>query len=392
MINFNVNSDNKLDVNFYVYDYPIGAVLSMGNNQVYSVRYAEQEFAFQLLNFDSSKKMLEYQISLSSFNECFCMETHECKNNRCELKQQNKKYGYLYVYESEATYNPEWRKNAEYQMKKFKEGIESITNGKIMVTADILGEYKTDELCWNPADATHFEYALNYLQDTILLGSLPGSSFKLLSTIYYDITINKLDCNKCNVETSGKNTIVSIKCDRSLMPKDHFDYLGSIKAKASAQLNFKISDYDDIFVVYGRFGRVDPNENDKNLMYACRSMVGIISAWSSLEFSENSLKFNGVTDCRKINYLMSYYADAPGWHTIIHEILHKFGADDVYDTGIVFGLVSSRDLALKIDSNADQSIMGNGKRICADKNNCKPEEIEFLYLDKYNKRAIGIWD
>jgi hypothetical protein len=88
---------------------------------------------------------------------------------------------------------------------------------------------------------------------------------------------------------------------------------------------------------------------------------------------------------------------------MVHEILHRFGAVDVYDTGLHFGVQSSRAEALAIDPRTDESIMGtelrpscmdaeNGKvdTIEKDGNKCTLEEIERIYVDKLNQQKIGL--
>jgi hypothetical protein len=354
--------------------------------------YANHKLSFQITNFDESTDTLYYRIMLRETDNCNCLKTQICINKRCELTNQKRKYGYLYVYESDQTYNPKWKIEAEDIISKLSSGIESITDGKVKVDFDILGEYKTDLLCWNPAVA-NIEYKLNFCPKcTPILTRLPGSKFRFSGQNLYDVTITQINCDKCSVSTEGLNTKILLSCDLPALHKDSTTYLRKLKQIASKDLGFDLTYYDDIFVIYGRFGRVDPNRNDRNLYYACGNVEGVIGGWSSLEFSENSLLFNGVTDCEKIHSGLKTKYDAPGWQIGVHEILHEFGAVDIYDTGLTFGLSSRKEIALNIDPRAEESVMGDRKRTCVDPFNCNEEETEFLYLDEYNKGLMGIWD
>ena len=174
------------------------------------------------------------------------------------------------------------------------------------------------------------------------------------------------------------------------MSREHSSLLYQLRSNAFSSLGLDPGKYDSVFVIYGKFGGVDPNENDKNLIYSCVNLIGNIGGYSNLEFAENELKKNGVLDCRKFWGRVHY--SAPGWQIIVHEILHRFGAIDIYDTGTVFGIKSEREKALETDPNADQSVMGNRKRVCINQEACTKEELDFLYLDKYNKELMGIWD
>ena len=387
------NKNNNLEMVVFIGDFPIKTISPIFKSFVYNVDYADKTFWFRLNSFDVANNQVEYTSSFFSSSKCNCPQTQECRKGRCELKLDEKKYGYLYVYEGNNTYNPEWRKNAEEQEKKLSGGIESLTNGKINVKVDIIGEYKTEDLCWNPADASYFEYKIDG-QD--LNGILPGSSYGTSHNAYYgEVDIKKLDCFYCSMG-KGKDrygnsfTEISLKCDKPSLSIDHAKYLGAVKEKASLKLGFNLKDYDGLFVVYGRFGDVDPNENEKNRIYRCGTMEGTLAGYSMLEFSENNLKFNGILDCKDQNSMVSY--NMPGWHIIVHEVLHTFGAVDVYDTGFILGIGTQKEFALELDPKTGQSIMGDSKRVCANPISCTSDELDYLYLDKYNKRLIGIWD
>jgi len=391
--------------------YPFKKLSSLTENRIYLVKYANLALFFHLVDFDEVNNILMYRVYTAFSGECNCLNTQECRNDRCELKEQNKKYGYLYVYEGDDTYNPDWREGAEFQIEKFTEGLLEVSNRKLRVDVDILGEYKTDLVCWNRGDKTFIELERD---GDLFLDKLPGSDFDVFRKIFVyedaktNIEILKLDCDKCSPfeqfkEGDVTKLFVDLECDNALMPMEHFQFLDAIKQNAASQLGFDSEDYDEIIVVYGRFGRLDP-DGDENTIYGLCGPFGdnTISGYANLEFAENNLNHKGIVDCRELRRESKYFNvytrksevkySAPGWHSLVHEVLHRFHTKDVYDTGFVFGIKSDRSIALEVDPNADQSIMGNKERLCVDQNECTQEELDHIYLDKYNKRIMGIWD
>jgi hypothetical protein len=131
--------------------------------------------------------------------------------------------------------------------------------------------------------------------------------------------------------------------------------------------------------------------------YKCYQEGGGIVAIPSM-IGENTL-FNGqgenyFIDCPSEGFPTFGEYAKPGWQILTHELLHLLGAKDVYNTFILGD--SYYDEASEIDSNINKSIMGDNLRDCMegyqelDGDLCSLEDIEDLYLDKYNRILMGL--
>jgi len=394
----------------------------------------------------SSEHHLENSCLLSNGTLVVCKNNQECINNKCTLKYQTGKYGVIYVYESDLTHNPDWRKYLERDLEKTQKSLLELTNNKLNYSFDILGEVYTKELCWNPAIlGIRYKTIIKEVDlsnnNTIFItpfnttSQIPGSSFGshtlvidstkrkvikedkeyLISTDYVDM---KIDCPKCKVYYEDRTNIfqkkfpnqdyievnttyVEIDCDNNLVNlKFNQQLLNNIKEVASQKLNFDLNNYEDIILIFGNFGRILPYESEDNLMYRCTTSEGFIGGYSNLIFAENEIKSGGLIDCVSPGYSGGVFYDSLGWHMLVHEFLHPLGAVDIYDTGTILGYDSPayyRSKALEADPLADESIMGNSDRICKQetektkKGECTKKELERVYLDKYNKDIIGIY-
>jgi len=411
-----------------------------------------------------TKNVSNYLIfSGQGWNMCFsnadCSEHHSCINNKCILDNTNYKLGLVYVYDDASTYNPNWKNEFEIIDSKVVNFIKDVTNDKVDPSIDILGEVQTNLFCWNPATAG---IKCFYSGDLFNYIRLPGSSFCGDSMDLDCEKIEVSDCPKCKIEQiqkpemgegnlvcsfgdsvtlpgecnsqfkpficdgstgnlvldctlcgcdegqfcneiSGrcvsspltKNYLVSVDCGTSSFLD--IDNLG-LSEEISNKLSINFDDYDGVFLIFGKFGQILPDESDINLKYRCQGIAGVIGGYSNLIMVENSIKSGGLILCDTIGGIPFY--DKTGWHAMVHEILHRFGAVDIYDTGtslIGYDVSFDQKRARLIDSKADESIMGNEDRECIDEggyeidgNICTKEELERVYLDKYNKQKIGI--
>jgi hypothetical protein len=379
---------------------------------------------------------------LQNGTEIICKDTQECKNGNCVLAPQSKKYGVLYIYESQNTYNSNWQQNLEEDFLKTYKTLLDLTNNRINYSFDILGEMKTTEFCWNPAflgiNQTQEIISINITNNEIIsqesiniISPLPGSGFGT-NTQVIDSTKRKegnlfkierpkdlkLDCPSCKIYYKNRTeefqelfpeknfidvntTYIEIDCINNVVEqKFNSSLLEELKLRASNELNFDLEGYDEIIVIFGNLGRILPRESEINHKFRCKTAIGFIGGYSSLIFAENELKSEGdFVECIEDSYSGNTWYEPTGWHILVHEFLHHFGAVDIYDTGTIFGYNSpayNRQKALEIDSRADESVMGNSDRACKQltqetkKDECSNSEIERVYLDKYNKRLIGI--
>ena len=84
---------------------------------------------------------------------------------------------------------------------------------------------------------------------------------------------------------------------------------------------------------------------------------------------------------------------------MMHEILHYLGAVDVYSAGMSEGIDQERSEALQVDSRVGESVMGDEFRSCMDTGRyvkegvtCSEDELEQVYLDRYNRALLGFID
>ena len=220
-----------------------------------------------------------------------------------------------------------------------------------------------------------------------------------------------LDCTRCGCDSDQFCDDISGSCFAVGFEENHTKYLVSInssnglsyenlfengtyyillKSEIASNLDFNFDDYDGVFIIFGRLGiplMSEPHFYD----YKCRVSDDIIGGYSSLIMGEDAIKSGGLVDCALHHPTESdrfYYRT--GWHMIAHEILHNIGAVDVYDTSLSFGIASDREISLLIDSRTDESIMGNDEKPCMIDFSCNSEDLDEVYLDKYNRFNIGL--
>ncbi len=323
-----------------------------------------------------------------------CQQNHSCINSRCILDNIGYQLGLVYIYYNEDTYNPGWRTEFEAINQKVINGIKEATNNKVSPTISMLGEVQTDIFCWNPARVGAKLRNLDLGGEIYI--RMPGSDFSSTGIGIDRYEIVESYCDNCVVD----GDLYKMDCEDGLSPSNLWesDRLSRLNQQISQELGFNFDDYDGVFIVFGKLGHTLPDESNINLQYLCSTFSrGVIGGYSNLIMAENSIKSGGLTDCGSLNTISTY--ERTGWHMMVHEILHRFGAVDVYDTGTVFGYDPSfyRNRARLIDPKTDESIMGNEERECKEKGGvetdgdiCTNAELESIYLDKYNRQKVGI--
>ena len=339
-------------------------------------------------------------------NPCVsCPKNKECNGVKCMLKESPYKLGLVYVYYDEDTYNPNWRAAFGAIIPKVENGIKQLTDSKVDASIEILGEVHTNRFCWNPA-TLGFSYKTQdytFASGEVVPGQivdeiLPGSQFNN-PEIRVSGKVVSNNCKNCKIEESDSGlTTVSISCENPLSYDNLFvsNKLDLLNSDISYALGKNLSTYDGIYIVFGKLGTLLP-DSTKNLRYRCTTVGGFIGGYSSLIMAENSMLAGGQVDCSQLGGGLLDTYDKAGWQTMVHEIMHRFGAVDTYDTATTFGIVSERQKALEIDPHADESIMGNNAKACIDEggweqdgNVCTMNDLEKLYLDKYNRQNIGL--
>jgi hypothetical protein len=364
------------------------------------------------------------------------------QENQC----QNKRIGVVYAYESDKTYNFDWRQQVEPLFPKVRDSLLEISGCKLNYSFDILGSIQTNQFCWNPAEVgvsynesiTKIDRHTNQIiskEFLITTTPLPGSDFDDAIVIHsteriidengksYLEIINlekiELNCPHCKIYSEDRTkefqelfpdenyikvntTYIAPDCNDALLithPYESYaNRLNNLKSDAAQLLNFNKNDYDELMIIFGKLGTILPSESEINFKFRCTHAIGFIGGWGDLTFAENFLLKGDFIECPSKGYGGFVFYEIPGWHAIVHEFLHRVGAVDIYDTGTMLGYESPayrRAKALEIDPLADESIMGNEDRACkklaeiTKKDECSKTELERVYLDKYNKEIIG---
>ncbi len=198
---------------------------------------------------------------------------------------------------------------------------------------------------------------------------------------------------QCSFHSDEKAYVISIGCNNTLDFHNLWQTskLDELNRQISTDLGFNFQDYNGVFIIFGRLGI--PLMTESHFYdYKCITGDAIIGGYSNLIMGEDSIKSGGIVDCKTYGppgASQNFYYRT-GWHLLVHEILHRLGAVDVYDTGTAFGIYTQRDLALLIDSNANQSIMGDDAPSCMSTFDCAAQQLDSIYLDRYNSYLTGL--
>jgi hypothetical protein len=159
--------------------------------------------------------------------------------------------------------------------------------------------------------------------------------------------------------------------------------------------NLDLSNYDYKVIILGRAGPIIPQTGKKEKHFFCNTITTgetIGYAWGGddvIIMVENGLKIPSYYKCPSfIKFAM------PGWQQIVHEILHKFGAVDVYEFDWQKNPNREKALKLEPESEVDKSIMANGWAGYCSKYratySCTASDLEKIYLDKFNRIKLGL--
>lgn len=214
------------------------------------------------------------------------------------------------------------------------------------------------------------------------------------------------DCGNCTVTSGDKldefknlfpdqgfskviKTFVRLNSPKGVTIDNLNNRLSLLNSELESKLSFKFSDYDGVLVLFGKLGKVLPGESQEALAHRCYLQIeGSIGGFSTLIFSGNNMLSGGPIICPRGVTLY----DEAGWHTIVHEILHRFGAVDVYDLPLGHeGFKSYKQEALAVDPKTDESVMGNNDRTCIAAQTCTMQELDRLYIDVYNQRLLDAY-
>ena len=304
------------------------------------------------------------------------------------------KYAVIYISESDDTYNSNWR-NIKESFDKVSAGLTSLSGGKYDVKFDLLGEKRINNFCWNPA--AFFSFDSMYIP-------FPGTQFDGQNSTSFCTTGNISSvaaCPHCKITepgvlgcTVGRTVSIENTCSNKI-PNFSYDDGGfsNMKQTLLSQLSNNPGQYTDTVIVFGRLG---PAVFDSHYAeYECTGVHSTTLGWSNFALSEYALQpVSPVIDCSRFNppEAAVKYNDI-GWKVILHEILHNFGAVDVYHTGMAVGVNSDYQEALAIDPRVNESIMGDRREPCMDLSRsgivCTESQLDQVYLDKYNRAKMG---
>jgi hypothetical protein len=336
-----------------------------------------------------------------------CSERSQiCVNDKCQPKSKLN-YGLVYVYDSADTYNPNWQTEFNDIKQKIEASFPTFTD-KVTVTIDILGEIQTDTFCWNPGEiGVEWDVTGDDGSTWTQLIPLPGSTFNFPKyTVQDGYQLKSSTCTNCKFETDDVGEHYAIDCSSPLADYENLfstGKIGKLHQEISNELSINYNDYAGMFVIFGKFG-IDTRDT-RYLEFTCTTGFPETGGYSVLIMAENAITNVYYEDCSQFNNLgaeLGAYLQ-PGWHRMVHEILHRIGAVDIYSTGFSHGTKSYRDKALEVDPRADESIMGDSIRpLCMedastgergyeyDGTMCSTQELESIYLDLYSKQIIGI--
>jgi hypothetical protein len=321
------------------------------------------------------------------------------------------KVGIIYIWESNETYNPNWLSDLSSSKQKIESALNEIfkKQGK-KFDVDFLGEFKAENLCWNPSKIA-FILENSYYPNSIEKGSyrwMPGSQLTPTGNEYDYLCFSKnskilwLDCppTRCEEFTHPSlpdDKCFKIKCDNKYftLAMENQEWVKFLLEELGVKFN--LSDYDFKLIILGKAGPIIPQTGDKekhffdNVMTA-GEVMGYYYGSGVIVMTENGLRIPSYYHRTGEVIFTKFFM--PGWQQVVHEILHYFGAVDVYPPPL-FEQNPHREKALKLEpeSEVDKSIMANGWAGYCNKyayHQCTPEYPEKIYIDKYNRIKLGL--
>lgn len=328
------------------------------------------------------------------------------------------KIGVVYVSESNQTYNPNWRTDLYPLKSKIENALNAIFEQKgRKFTLDFLGEFESKDLYWNPSRIAFIQE--NSLAPSSLergwLMEMPGSRLLRVPAENNAVCLPKrrailwsnCPASRCEEFSDSRPDFADSQCFKAKsygrnFPLNTLDssWINPLLSTLTSS-NINLSNYDYRIIVLGKAGPIIPQtgEYEKNLR--CNTIIsqeaqGYASLVNNvIVMTENGLQIPAYYKCP--DYIRM---DASGWQQIIHEILHGFGAVDVYEQPLFLGAHESiqgqRNEAIKLEpeSEVDKSIMAHGWAGYCNKYgatySCKQEDLEKIYIDKYNRIKLDL--
>ncbi|MCX7589799.1 MAG: hypothetical protein N2Z85_02575 [Patescibacteria group bacterium] len=141
-------------------------------------------------------------------------------------KKEYKKIGIVYISESDQTYNPNWRTDIYDNKIKIENGLNTLFIKKgIKFVVDFWGEFRANNLCWNPTRIAFIEKSKKLPLTTYVV--IPGSKLAegdgytcLGHSDYWDIVW--FDCDRC--EKFDNSYFPNQQCFRINCGKKHMLY------------------------------------------------------------------------------------------------------------------------------------------------------------------------
>lgn len=344
---------------------------------------------------------------------CGCPSGYEVYNDQCVTnvtKSEYKKIGIVYVSESNETYNANWRTDLYPNKSKIENALNDIFSKKgEKFVVDFLGEYRANNLCWNPNRIAFIQESA-YYPGSIEKGwytQIPGGQLcqgscnytclpKYRTTLWSDCSQSR--CEEYNNPDFPDSQCFRVKCDNKYftLSLQNLSWIDPFLNELQSSVSF--SNYDYKVIVLGKAGPIIPEIGEKEKHFfdtvaVSGEIMGYYAPSSKLiVMTENGLRIPSYYHYSGEAIWTKFFM--PGWQQIIHEILHTFGAVDVYKPGY-FQQNLNREEALKLEpeSEVDKSIMANGwPGYCNDyqSTSCTAQDTEKIYLDKYNKIKLGL--
>ncbi len=337
--------------------------------------------------------------------------------NQDSLNKVDYKIGIVYISESDQTYNPNWRVDLYPYKKKIENALGDIFSKKDKIfVVDFLGDFMANDLCWNPSKIAFIQEKYRN-PGSIEKGwkiQMPGSAlakngdysclYTRRVTLWSDYDSTRMEEFKDPNHYEFPNVqCFKIKCDQrhytlSLNNSSWIEHL--LNNLKSADFDF--SNYDYRVIVLGNAGPIIPQTGEKEKQFFDNVMTtGDVMGYYYDDGSSGGVIVMTENGLRIPSYYHSAGEDVtftkifmPGWQQVVHEILHSFGAVDVYEFDWVKNPNRIEALKLEPESEVDKSIMANGWsgycNVYESVHLCTAQDTEKIYLDKFNRIKLDL--
>lgn len=361
---------------------------------------------------DSKPKYCDDGNLIDKVSLCGCQPSYKISDNQCVVNTQKVEYkiGIVYVSESADTYNANWQTDIYPNKSKIENALNDMFSKKSKkFIVDFLGEYRANNLCWNPNKVAFILEFIDY-PGSIEEGTrvtIPGGYLCQGDTCDYTcIDKNKTVLwsdvmSQSRYEEYSNPDFPNSQCFRAKCENKYFtlslqniNWIVPFLNELQSSISF--SNYDYKVIVLGKAGPIIPDIGGREKDYfdtvmTTGDIMGYYAPSSKvIVMTENGLRLPSFYSAKNGNKIFM-----PGWQQIVHEILHQFGAVDVYEPAL-FQQNTSREEALKLEpkSEVDKSIMANSwAGYCNDywsAYSCTAQDTEKIYLDKFNRAKLGL--